>query len=137
MQKTTRANRGICLALAAFFLVPHGSGAAAVTRTSAENIVNSSELYGAMSARAGEDAAARESVQKLLGRSEVRRVAARTGLDLKRVQAALPLLSGEELLRVADQAQRVDETLAGGGSAVVSSSTLIIALLIVLLLVGR
>jgi hypothetical protein len=90
-----------------------------------------------MSTRAGEDATAQASVQQLLGRSEVRRMAARTGLDLKQAQAAVSVLSGAELQAVADQAQRVDEMLAGGGSTVVTSSTLIIALLVLLLLVAR
>lgn len=137
MQKTKSVHGGICLALAAFFLVPHGSTAVAATRTSAENVVTAAELYDAMSTRAGEDAAARASVQQLLGRSEVRQVAARTGLDLKRAQAAVSVLSGEDLQTVADQARRVDKMLAGGSTTVITSSTVIIALLILLLLVGR
>jgi len=138
MQKAKRVSKGMCVALAAFFLVPYGSAAVAATRTGAESIVTGTELYDAMSARAGEDAAARGSIQKLLGRSEVRRVAARAGLDLKRAQAAVSVLSGEELQVVADQAQRVDEALAGGSSVVITSTMLIIALLVlVIILVAR
>lgn len=136
MQKTERTRRGLCLALVAIFLVPQGSVVAA-TRTTTATVVTGAELYDAMSARVGEDAAARVSIQQLLGRSEVRRVAARTGLDLKQAQAAVSMLSGAELQTVADQARRVDKMLAGGSSTVITSSTLIIALLIVLLLVGR
>jgi hypothetical protein len=135
MQKTKRVKKAICVALAVFFLVPSGSAAVAAAGTSAKNVVTSSELYTAMSARTDGDAAARESVQKVLGRSEVRRVAARAGLDLARAQAAVSVLSGEELRMVADQARRVDEALAGGSSVVITSTMLIIGLLVVIILI--
>jgi hypothetical protein len=134
MQKAKRIKRGICLALLAFFLILHGTVAVAATRTSPENVVTSSELYTAMSTRASEDAAARASVQKVLGRSEVRAVAARAGLDLDRALAGVSVLSGEELRTVANQALRVDEALAGGSSVVITSTALIIGLLVLIIL---
>lgn len=137
MWKAKIVHRGMCLALAASFLAPYGSVAADVPCTSVRNVVTSSELYGAMSAQADEDAVARESVQKLLGRSEVRRVAARAGLDLEQAQAAISVLSGEELREVVDQARRVDEALAGGDQVVITSTTAIIILLVILILVTR
>mgnify|MGYP001595040912 CR=1 FL=1 len=138
MQNDKRVHKGVCLALAACILFSYGSPALAATRKGAENIVTSDELYNAMSARAGKDAAVRASVQKILGRSEVQLVAARAGLDLKQAQAAVSVLSGDELRAVADQAQRVDEALAGGTNIVITSTMIIIALLVLIfLLVAR
>lgn len=135
MQKTKNIHGGLCLALSAILLVP--PTAMAATPTSAAQVVTAAELYRAMSTRVDQDAAARVSVQQFLGRSEVRRVAARSGMDLKQALAAVSVLSGADLQTVANQARRVDAMLAGGGSAVVTSSTLIIALLVLLLLVAR
>ncbi len=134
MQKDKSVNRGICLALAVFFLVPHGAVAAAAARANDASVVTGPELYKAMAARTDEDAAARGAVLKVLGRSEVRRVAARAGLDLKQAQAAVSTLSGEELRTVADQARRVDGALAGGSSVVITSTMVIIGLLVLILL---
>lgn len=134
MQKTKRVHKGLCLALAVLFLVPQGSFAATATDTKAENTVTESELYDAMSSRTGDEAAAREAVQATLARSEVRGIAQHTGLDLKRAQSAVAVLSGDELRQVTDQAQRVDEALAGGGSVVITSTTVIIGLLVLIIL---
>jgi hypothetical protein len=134
MQKTKKVYKGMCLALAAFFLVPYGSFAEAATPTSDKSVVTSAELYNTMSARVSQDDDARKSVQKILDRSEVRLVAARTGLDLQRAQAAVSVLSGEELQAVTHQAQRVDEALSGGSSVVVTSTMVIIGLLVLIVI---
>lgn len=134
MQNARKASKGMCLAVAAFFLCPGGPVVMAATPEAPETIVQRAELYEAMAARAGDEAAYRGSLQKLLNRSEVRRVAERAGLDLKRVQAAVAVLSGEELRVAAGQAQRVEEALAGGSSIVITSTMLIIGLLVLIIL---
>jgi hypothetical protein len=88
-----------------------------------------------MSERTDGEAALRESVQKLLERAEVLRAAADAGVDLARVRAYAALLSGEDLRVVADQAQRLDQALAGGTAMVISSTAAVIFLLVIILLI--
>lgn len=80
-------------------------------------------------------AADREAVLRVLGRSEVKRVAEAAGIDLRRATGAVATLEGEELAQVAAQAQQVEQALAGGQSRVVISTTLIIIALLVLILI--
>jgi pyruvate/2-oxoglutarate dehydrogenase complex dihydrolipoamide acyltransferase (E2) component len=135
MLKSKTARRGLYLSMIVLFLAPLGSAALAATRATAESVVTSAELYTAISVQNGEEAAARKSVQNVLARPEVRQVAARAGVDLDRAQVVVSALSGEDLQAVADQAQRVDETLAGGSSIVVTSTAVIIGLLILIVLI--
>lgn len=80
-------------------------------------------------------AADREAVLRVLGHSEVKNVAERAGIDLKRAAGAVSTLQGDDLARVASQAQQVEGALAGGQSRVVISTTLIIVALLVLILI--
>ena len=80
-------------------------------------------------------AADREAVLRVLGRSEVKAVAERAGIDLKRATGAVSTLQGDDLARVAAQARQVDDALAGGQSKVVISTTVIIIALLVLILI--
>lgn len=80
-------------------------------------------------------AADREAVLRVLGRSEVKAVAERAGIDLRRATGAVSTLQGEDLARVAAQAQQVEGALAGGQSRIVISTTLIIIALLVLILI--
>jgi hypothetical protein len=77
----------------------------------------------------------REAVLRVLDRSEVKAVAEGAGIDLRRVTSAIATLQGDELARVAAQAQEVENALAGGQSRVVISTTLIIVVLLVLILI--
>jgi outer membrane receptor protein involved in Fe transport len=129
-----RIKKIMCLALIALFLVPPGSVAVAATGATTETTVTRSELYDAMSAKTADEAAARKAIQEVLGNAEVRRVAAQAGLDLKQAQAAVTVLSGEELQTVAGQAARVNEALAGGSNVVITSTVLIIGLLVLIVL---
>jgi len=70
-----------------------------------------------------------------LGRSEVKGVAERAGIDLRRATGAVSTLQGEDLARVASQARQVETALAGGQSRIVVSTTLIIIALLVLILI--
>jgi hypothetical protein len=77
----------------------------------------------------------REAVLRVLDHSEVKAVADRVGIDLRRATSAVAMLQGEELARVAAQAQQVENALSGGQSRVVISTTLIIVVLLVLILI--
>lgn len=71
----------------------------------------------------------------MLEREEVRCVAAEHGLDLTRAEDAVATLEGRGLERVAAQAERVDEALAGGDTTIViGTTTLIIALLVLIII---
>lgn len=78
----------------------------------------------------------RAAVREALGRPEVRDVAAKTGIDLARVNAAVDTLTGGDLERAAEAARHVNDSLAGGASTIViSTTTIIIALLILILII--
>jgi hypothetical protein len=81
------------------------------------------------------ETADREAILRVLGHPEVKAVAERAGLDLRRATSAVATLDGADLARVAAQAQQVDEALAGGQSRVVISTTLIIIVLLVIILI--
>jgi len=81
------------------------------------------------------DDANRQIVRDVLGRSEVREVAAKAGLDLKRATQAVAMLDGAELQQIAAQARHVDTSLAGGASTVVISTTAIIIVLLLVILI--
>jgi hypothetical protein len=132
--KRTTTRKGVCIALAAMILIPYGSASAAVPATNEKNVVTGGELYTAMSARTDGETASRESIQKLLDRSDVRRVATRAGMDVDRVKSAVSVLSGENLQVAAQQAQRVSDALVGGSTVVVTSTALIIGLLVLIIL---
>ena len=77
----------------------------------------------------------REAVLRVLDRSEVKTVAERAGIDLRRATSAVSTLQGEELAQVVAQARQVEDALTGGQSRVVISTTLIIIALLVLILI--
>ena len=78
----------------------------------------------------------RAAILRVLERSEVKTVAARTGIDLRTVAGAVATMDAKDLAAVAAQAQQVDRALAGGASTVVISTTaIIIGLLVLILLV--
>ena len=132
-----RLSRSTAFALAGVFVMFLGSMAATPVLAVTETVVTGPEIDGAVAARADEDAAARETIQNLLGRDATRDAAEQIGVDLERVKAGAATLSGDELLEVAAQAQLADAALSGGDEKVVIGSTvLIIILLIVIILVA-
>ena len=76
----------------------------------------------------------RADLLRVLANPEVKSVADKAGLDLRRATTAVASLEGEQLAKAAAQARQVDEALAGGQSRVVISTTLIIIALLVLIL---
>jgi hypothetical protein len=94
-----------------------------------------SALDAALQEHVAASAADREAVLRVLDRAEVKEVAERAGIDLRRATSAIATLDGAELAQVAAQARQVDEALAGGQSRVVISTTLIIIALLVIILI--
>jgi hypothetical protein len=98
--------------------------------------VNPSVLSQTVTQQVAQQDADRAAIHEALNRPEVREVAAKSGIDLDRVNASVDTLGGSSLAQVAAAAQQVNQTLVGGASTVViSTTTIIIALLIVILIV--
>jgi hypothetical protein len=75
----------------------------------------------------------RETVRLLLERSEVRAIAGKYGVDIRRAEGAVATMTPAELASVAAQARQADAALAGGQSSVTISTTMIIIGLLVLI----
>ena len=100
------------------------------------HLVDSSQLATTVGDHAAEQDADRAAVREALGRTEVKDVAAKLGVDLTRAAAAVDTMSGADLTRAADAARQVNHQLVGGASTVViSTTTIIIILLVVILLI--
>jgi hypothetical protein len=122
----------VSILLIALLLVPAVPRAEAQTAHAAPQAA----LDDALRQHAADAAGDREIVQRVLQRMEVKEVAGRLGVDVRRAEGAIATLSDQELSQVAAHARQVDESLAGGASTlVISTTTIIIALLIVILLV--
>ena len=101
----------------------------------ASHAASQAAIEAALQQHVSSVAADRADVLRVLGNSEVKAVAEKAGLDLRRATTAVASLDGEDLARVAAQARQVDQALAGGQSRVVISTTLIIIALLVLILI--
>jgi hypothetical protein len=109
----------------------------AVPRVQAQepHAATQSAIDAALQQHVATEAADRADLLRVLGNPEVKAVADKAGLDLKRATTAVASLNGDELTQLAAQARQVDQALAGGQSKVVISTTFIIIALLVLILI--
>jgi hypothetical protein len=77
----------------------------------------------------------RETVRLFLQRGDVRSIAGKYGIDIRRAESAVAAMDATELASVAAQARQADQALAGGASTVTISTTTIIIVLLLLILV--
>jgi hypothetical protein len=78
----------------------------------------------------------RETVRLFLQRGDVRTIAGKYGVDIRRAETSVTALDATELASIAAQARQADPALAGGASTVtISTTTIIIVLLLVILVV--
>lgn len=78
----------------------------------------------------------REIVRQFLHRSDVRALAGKYGIDLRRAESAVATMNAVDLSTAAAQAREADRALAGGASTVtISTTTIIIGLLILILVI--
>lgn len=99
------------------------------------HVVDRADLDRATAERTVAEDARRDAIRSVLQRPEVRSAAATHGIDITRAEDAVATLEGEALAGVFEQAQRVDEALAGGADAIViSTTTLIIGLLVLIII---
>ena len=94
-----------------------------------------SAIDAALQRHVASESADREAILRVLGHAEVKAVAERAGLELRRATSAVSTLQGSDLAKVVAQAQQVDEALAGGQSRIVLSTTLIIIVLLIIILI--
>jgi hypothetical protein len=78
----------------------------------------------------------RETVRLFLERADVKAIAGKNGIDIRRAESAVGAMDASEVAQIAAQARAADETLAGGQSKVtISTTTIIIGLLVLILLI--
>jgi hypothetical protein len=100
----------------------------------ASHAASQSAIDAALQQHVSSAAADRADLLRVLANPEVKAVADKAGLDLRRATTAVASLEGQELSQLAAQARQVDEALAGGQSRIVISTTVIIIVLLVLIL---
>lgn len=100
----------------------------------ASHTASQSAIDAALQAHLSSTAADRADLLRVLANPEVKVVADKAGLDLRRATTAVASLEGQQLTELAAQARQVDEALAGGQSRIVISTTVIIIVLLVLIL---
>ena len=108
----------------------------AVPRVQAQvsHTASQSAIDAALQQHVSTVAADRADLLRVLGNPEVKAVAGKAGLDLRRATTAVASLEGQQLTELAAQARQVDQALAGGQSKIVLSTTVIIIALLVLIL---
>jgi hypothetical protein len=100
----------------------------------ASHTASQSAIDAALQQHVSSAAADRADLLRVLANPEVKAVAEKAGLDLRRATTAVASLEGQELSQLAAQARQVDQALAGGQSRIVISTTVIIIALLVLIL---
>jgi hypothetical protein len=100
----------------------------------ASHTASQSAIDAALQQHVSSAAADRADLLRVLANPEVKAVADKAGLDLRRATTAVASLEGQELSQLAAKARQVDQALAGGQSRIVISTTVIIIVLLVLIL---
>jgi len=78
----------------------------------------------------------RETVRLFLQRGDVKAIAGKYGIDMRRAETAVATMDATELASVAAQTRQANQALAGGASTVtISTTTIIIGLLVLILLI--
>jgi hypothetical protein len=100
------------------------------------HIAGQSVLDAAVQAHARDTDRDRETVRLFLQRADVRAIAGKYGIDVRRAESAVATMDASEVANMAAQARAADETLAGGqGSVTISTTAIIIGLLVLILLI--
>jgi hypothetical protein len=129
--RTVRSVLVLCLCV----LMAAPGGAQTPQSSPKSHVVDSTALDAAVAARVQNADADRALVRQVLSRAEVRDVAARAGLDIKRAEAAIATLDAEELQQVASRARDVDNALSGGATTIVITTTTIIIILLLIIII--
>src|SRR4030095_12400058 len=78
----------------------------------------------------------RETVRLFLQRADVRAIAGKSGIDIRRAESAVAAMDASDVAHMAAQGRGGHETLADGqGSVTISTTAIIIGLLVLILLI--
>lgn len=77
----------------------------------------------------------RETVGWFLQRADVRAIAGKYGIDIRRAESAVAAMDASNVATIAAQARAADGALAGGQSVTISTTAIIIGLLVLILLI--
>ena len=102
-----------------------------------QHVADSSAIKQAIAAKVAVDRDTRQTVLKVLDRDDVRKIAAKMGLDVKRAQTAVAALEGEKLADLASAARSAEHDLAGGSRVVTISVTTLLLILILVVLIAN
>ena len=127
----------VAVVLSALMATPHLQAASGDSASGqGTHIAGQSVLDAAVQEHARDTDRDRDTVRLFLQRADVRAIAGRYGLDIRRAESAVAAMDASEAAQVAAQARVADETLAGGQSKVtISTTTIIIGLLVLILLI--
>ena len=111
------------------------SGPLAHSTDNVASLATQTDLDNAIVRDLSQEDAARNTITTLLQREDVRSMAESRGLDVRRAEAAVSTLQGEELQRLSLLAADANAQLAGGYQTVTISlvSVLLIVIIIILL----
>jgi hypothetical protein len=104
---------------------------------SVTSLATQADLDNAVAQTLGREDAARSTITTLLQREDVRDMAEQHGLDVRRAEAAVGTLQGDELQRLSALAADANSQLAGGSRVTISVGLvgLLVILIVVILLV--
>jgi hypothetical protein len=119
----------VAVFLSVSFVLPPAARAQQAT------VADQAMLDQAVAAHSRQADADRADIRRMLSRQQIREIASRAGIDVKRAETAVATLDGTDLRQIAEQARAVDNSLAGGQSRVTISTTAIIIGLLVLILI--
>ncbi len=122
------AERALVVFLCLLFVSPG-------VRAQQPNVVDPSALDQALTEKAQDTAAKRQTVLTALRQAPVKDVAKSLGLELTRAEAAVSTLDGQMLDQLTLQAQEVNEALEGGQTVRLNILWIILGLLIVILII--
>jgi len=99
------------------------------------SLTTQAELDNVIAKKLAQEDAARNTITTLLQRDDVRGMAKGYGLDVRRAEAAVSTLQGDELQRLSLLAANANAQLAGGDTVITISlvSALLIVIIIILL----
>jgi len=100
----------------------------------AQQIVPLGVIDHALTERAADVTAKQQAIKTALQQPDVQRVANSLGVDIARATAAVPVLDGADLDRIAAQAQLVNDEIAGGQTVRLNVLWVIIGLLVLILI---
>jgi hypothetical protein len=116
-----------------FFCITSGTGFAAEP---ANHVVNDTEIQAQVDTQLHSEAADRQAIRDLMTHPEFQRIAGAAGLDLQRADAAVGVLSGAELQRLASQARQANADIIGGKTVMMTWTMVIVIVAAIVILVA-